>query len=119
VFFRWSHTHNGGAGPVRLESNGTLLHSLRGRVGHCRPCELWQLTWCMCLCALPCVLCAVFIYWCPENAPIKSKMLYSTVKVPLPLPCVCVCVAIVTARFSMSHTRACSRWWPEPLRTLA
>jgi hypothetical protein len=24
VFFRWSHTHNGGAGPVRLESNGML-----------------------------------------------------------------------------------------------
>jgi len=43
VFFRWSHTHNGGAGPVRLESN-------------------------------------VFIYWCPETAPIKAKMLYSTVK---------------------------------------
>lgn len=25
VFFRWSHTHNGGAGPVRLESNGNGL----------------------------------------------------------------------------------------------
>jgi hypothetical protein len=27
------------------------------------------------------MMCAVFIYWCPETAPIKAKMLYSTVKV--------------------------------------
>lgn len=61
VFFKFVHTFNGAS----AEPNSTL--SSRSR--------------CASTVLMSALIPSVFIYWCPEGAPIKSKMLYSTVKV--------------------------------------